>query len=46
MGHENKSIIPIMVGSLRFIGKGFDRLVEGITGGPCLKEIPKKYSHR
>lgn len=40
MWHIRTSIIP--VGALRLIGKDFNRLIEGIPGSPCLKEIQKK----
>lgn len=37
MWHMSPSIIQVVVGSLSFIGKGYDTSIEGITGSTCLK---------
>ena len=41
MWHMGTSIIPVVVGSLGVVGKDSSRLIEGIPGSPCLKEIQK-----
>lgn len=36
------TIVPVVVGVHKLIGKGSVRLMEGIPSGQCLKEIIKK----
>lgn len=38
MWHMRTLTIPVIVGGLGLIGKGTDRLIEGVPGSPCLKE--------
>lgn len=39
MWQMRKSTIPVVVGALGFVGKDSNRIIDGISSRPCLKEI-------